>query len=464
VSMRVSTVNGDGDGRRAGPPQARPAPAGGRELREANERGGSISAGPPQARPAPAGGSEPHEVGSVGALYICRACGLIYDEAKGDEDSGLAPGTRFADIPDDWACPLCGVTKADFEPYAAEEVVRQLRNSSTATSTARRDAGTVIIGAGRAGWQMAEALRARDAAMPITLVTACNGDVYDKPMLSVAMARGIRADTLPKETGAAAAARLGIKLLAHTQAVRINSTSRQLRTTRGTLRYRHLVLAHGARARTLPQLPDALCWHINHLQTYAKFRVALGTSPQRVAVVGAGLIGCELANDLALAGHRVTLIDVATRPLAAALSAEQSQQLLDAWAGLPMSFVGGVQVEGVSATDTGKQITTTCGQQITVDHIVVAAGLQTPGRLAASAGLDFNQGIAVDAGTLATRVPGIHALGDCISIDGEVSRYIEPIARQARLLADRVTGTATAPYAPGRVPLRIKTTSLPFTV
>jgi rubredoxin---NAD+ reductase len=253
VSMRVSTVNGDGDGRRAGPPQARPAPVGGRELREAT---------------------------SVGALYICRACGLIYDEAKGDQDSGLAPGTRFADIPDDWACPLCGVTKADFEPYAAEEVVRQARrpNPSAANSTSRRDVGTVIIGAGRAGWQMAEALRARDAAMPITLVTACNGDVYDKPMLSVAMARGMQPENLPKETGAAAAARLGVKLLAHTQAMRITPASRQLRTTRGTLRYRHLVLAHGARARNLPQLPDALCWRINHLQTYAKFRSALGTA------------------------------------------------------------------------------------------------------------------------------------------------------------------------------------------
>ena len=48
--------------------------------------------------------------------FLCRACGLIYDEEKGDPDSGIAPGTRFDDIPDDWVCPLCGVVKADFEP------------------------------------------------------------------------------------------------------------------------------------------------------------------------------------------------------------------------------------------------------------------------------------------------------------------------------------------------------------
>src|SRR5659263_38673 len=49
--------------------------------------------------------------------YICVACGLIYNEAEGDPDSGLPAGTRFADIPEDWACPLCGVTKSDFEIY-----------------------------------------------------------------------------------------------------------------------------------------------------------------------------------------------------------------------------------------------------------------------------------------------------------------------------------------------------------
>ena len=58
-------------------------------------------------------------------LYICRACGLIYDEEKGDPDSGIAPGTRFEDIPDDWECPLCGVTKTDFEPFEAKSKMRK---------------------------------------------------------------------------------------------------------------------------------------------------------------------------------------------------------------------------------------------------------------------------------------------------------------------------------------------------
>jgi rubredoxin len=47
--------------------------------------------------------------------YICTVCGYIYDEAAGDPDNGIAPGTKFEDVPDDWVCPLCGVPKSDFE-------------------------------------------------------------------------------------------------------------------------------------------------------------------------------------------------------------------------------------------------------------------------------------------------------------------------------------------------------------
>ena len=399
------------------------------------------------------------------ALFICKACGLIYDEAKGDEDSGLVAGTRFADIPDDWACPLCGVTKADFEPYVHEEVRTKPASQNRSASAARHNAGTVIVGAGRAGWQMAQSLRARAPDMPITLVSACNADVYDKPMLSVAMARGINAGALAKETGAAAAERLGIRLMADTQAVRILPASRQLRTSRGTLRYKNLVLAHGAEARTLPQFPVSLCWRINHLQAYAKFRAALGETSQRIVIAGAGLIGCELANDLALAGHRVTLIDIQDRPLAAGATPEQSKKLLDAWREVPLVFAGNVQVASVQKTaDGAKNVTTTEGRHFIADHVVLAAGLQTPNRLASGAGMAWHNGIAVQADTLATSLDGVFALGDCIAIDGQVSRYIEPIARQAHTVTAAIAGDAPVPFVQVRVPVRVKTSSMPFTL
>ena len=48
--------------------------------------------------------------------YVCDVCGHVYDPAEGDPDSGIAPGTPFEDLPDDWECPLCGVAKDQFSP------------------------------------------------------------------------------------------------------------------------------------------------------------------------------------------------------------------------------------------------------------------------------------------------------------------------------------------------------------
>ena len=50
--------------------------------------------------------------------YICIVCGFVYDEAAGRPEDGLAPGTLWADVPETWACPDCGVAKADFEIVA----------------------------------------------------------------------------------------------------------------------------------------------------------------------------------------------------------------------------------------------------------------------------------------------------------------------------------------------------------
>lgn len=418
--------------------------------------------------------------------YICNACGLIYDEAKGDPDSGLPPGTRFEDIPEDWSCPLCHVSKADFAPYtppaAAPAVPVRPRVAAAAAPRRAAAAGVVIVGAGRAGWAVAEALRAQDAELPITLVSACAADVYDKPLLSVALAKRIAADRLVRETGAAAAQRLGIKLMAHTQATRVCARTRQLTTTRGTLPFGELVLAHGAQVALPPTLPAERCWRINHLEAYVRFRAALGlpegpghtaaAPAPHIAIVGAGLIGCELANDLALAGCHVSLLDPQPEPLGRWRAHGAGAQLLKAWRDLPIRFLGERTVAAVEPQQGALTLTLSDGQRLSADHVVAATGLVTANRLAASAGLAWDNGIAVDAQTLATSHPHIHALGDCITIGGQASRFIEPIGRQAATiaakLAARARGAALSacpvPYEVRPALVRVKTTSCPLSL
>jgi rubredoxin len=48
--------------------------------------------------------------------YVCDICDYVYDPAEGDPDNGVAAGTSFEDLPDDWTCPLCGASKDDFSP------------------------------------------------------------------------------------------------------------------------------------------------------------------------------------------------------------------------------------------------------------------------------------------------------------------------------------------------------------
>ena len=404
--------------------------------------------------------------------FICRACGLVYDEAVGDEDGGLAAGTRFEDIPDDWACPLCGVGKADFEPYDDTEVIRRSAPSAPgrrAARTGRHAAGVLIIGGGTAAWAVAERVRELDAERPITLVSACSADRYEKPRLSVAFAQGVVPQGLCRESGQDAAQRLGVRLLAHTTAVGLNPKARRLRTTRGTLAFDHLVLAHGAEARRCPGLPDELTWRINDLSSYRRMREALARlgAPQRpatVLIVGAGLVGCELANDLALAGHPVTLLDAAERPLPMA-SSGQSAALLQAWSSLPLRFLGGVSVSDAQRRGAGGVVLNLRdGRHLEADVLISATGLQTPSRLALQAGLRCEDGIVVDPETLATGLPHVHALGDCVSIGGRPQRYIEPILRQSRIVAARICGTPSPVYAAAAPVVRVKTSSLPLTL
>ncbi|MBK8766044.1 MAG: FAD-dependent oxidoreductase [Burkholderiaceae bacterium] len=437
--------------------------------------------------------------------WLCEACGLVYDEARGDPDSGLAPGTRFEDIPEDWTCPVCGVGKADFRPIEPPSAgaARRPASGPNRASADSRTAGTgpdsravIIVGAGLAGWSSARALREAGYRGAITLVTACDATVYAKPALSVCGARGVSPEALAEQSGAQLAAELDVTLLARTWAIELDRAHRRLFTTRGTLRYRQLIIASGARARRIDLAgPGASrLFSVNDRHSYVLFRAAFDRAAAharqaqcqvRLLIIGAGLVGCEFANDFAGLGAQVTLLDSAPWPISSRLDKVVGERLRDALAGQGVSFDGGVRLShagippaAAAGTEMGSEAldavqaarvaldwTSSCGtpRNQVFDLGLMATGIEPETRLAHRAGLPVGRAIQVDAHTLTTSDPRVFALGDCAEIEGQPGCTIEPIHRQARTIAGEITGQRV-PFE-SRAPVWVvKTPCLPLVI
>ena len=391
-------------------------------------------------------------------LYICRACGLIYDQDKGDPDSGIAPGTRFEDIPDDWECPLCGVTKADFEPF--EPFVAP----EPAEAAVSFRSGVIVIGGGIAGWAAVRAIRSLDPDVPILMVTACSGDTYHKPELSLAIGQNNDRRSLVSQSGREQATAYGIGILENTFVVGIDSKLRRVRTTRGTYTYTACIIASGARPFRPPSIGGTSLFSVNHIDDWEQLALQVDQSSHtRAVVIGGGLIGCELAENLTSRCESVTVVEMQPLPLATLLPEKGGRRLLTHLQRIGVNFLGSNRVLEIIDTEECSSVCLDSGATIKADFIVLATGLVADQRIASSAGLSFENGILIDPHTLETSQKHIYALGDCISFNGHPSRYVEPINKQAKVIANAVMGRV-ARYEHKDPVVRVKTPLLPITI
>lgn len=334
----------------------------------------------------------------------------------------------------------------------------------------------VIIGAGLAGWTTAREFRKLDSTTPVMLITLDSGDFYAKPSLSNALAQGRAPAQLVSTPAAKMAEALNVNLLARTRLEAINPATRTIATSRGEFGYSQLVLATGAQPIRVPVAGDAAdrVHSVNSLDDYSAFHAHL-TDPQatgkHVLIMGAGLIGCEFANDLAAAGHQVTVVDPATEPMAALLPVEASAQLRDALTAVGVTWHFGATVRSVGrvtdadAQDSALRVELSNGQAALVDTVLSAIGIRADTALAESAGLACERGIVVDA-ALQTSSPHIYALGDGAQYASAGHRtlpYVMPIMSAARALAATLAGTRTEVAFP-LMPVTIKTPALPLVV
>jgi rubredoxin-NAD+ reductase len=341
-------------------------------------------------------------------------------------------------------------------------------------NAAQEAAALVIVGAGLAGWTTAREFRKINTGTPIVLITADSGDFYAKPTLSNACAQKRSAEQLVTTQAAKMAETLNVSLQSRSLVSAIDTQAKTLSFSGAdgashTLPYGQLVLASGAHPIRLPLQGDASAdvQSINQLADLANFQHTLGAPPKTVLIMGAGLIGCEFANDLVLGGYQVHVVDPTERPLAALLPAAAGEQLRVALQALGVVWHFGATVQAVNhSTETlPLAVTLSTGLVVGADLVLSAIGLRADTVLASAAGIACERGVVVDA-HLQTSAPHVFALGDCAQYASAGARtlpYVMPIMNAARALAATLAGTPTALVFP-LMPVSIKTPALPTVV
>lgn len=321
----------------------------------------------------------------------------------------------------------------------------------------------VIVGSGLAGYNTARELRKLDRETPLVIVTADGGEFYSKPTLSNALAAGKSPQAIALSTASQMAEQTGAQVRTVATVTAIDPGNHRVHLGAETIGYSKLVLALGAAQIRLPLAGDATqaVLSVNGLDDYARFRAAI-EGRRRIAIIGAGLIGCEFANDLAGAGYAVSVIDIAEHPLPRLLPPQGAAMLRDRLAAIGVAWHFGASVSAVDRAGDALRLTLADGAAIEADVVLSAVGLKAKLDLARAAGLAANRAIAVDR-RLQTSDRDVHALGDCAEVDGLVLPFVMPITHASRTLAAVLAGRdARLSYPP--MPVLVKTPACPTIV
>lgn len=321
----------------------------------------------------------------------------------------------------------------------------------------------VIIGSGLSGYSLAREVRKRDPDLPLMMITADDGASYSKPMLSTGFTKSKTADELAQAEAGAMAEQLNMELRTHTRVTSIDPDAHEVLIGSERLAYRKLVVAWGAEVIRLPEAVsdcDRVC-SINDLQDYRHFREQV-EGHRRVILLGAGLIGCEYANDLRNGGYEVTVVAPSTQVMPGLLPEPAADAVRQALEDEGVTFHLGVAAEAVSEADGQARVQLSDGAMLQGDVVISAVGLRPRTDLASAAGLEVGHGIRTDR-LLATSGPDIYALGDCAEVEGQVLMYVMPLMAGARALAATLTGEPT-PVKWGAMPVMVKTPCCPTAV
>ncbi|MFT7128344.1 MAG: rubredoxin-NAD+ reductase [Gammaproteobacteria bacterium] len=399
--------------------------------------------------------------------WECIVCGFIYEESKGDPDSGIAPGTKWEDIPDDWICPDCGVGKDDFEMIQMPEEASGVPHHEEEDDTDNIAAPLIILGTGLAGYNLAKEFRKHDAITPLILITSDDGRPYSKPMLSTGYTKNTSALDLAQSDAGTMAKQLRASVWTMTKVVEIDTEQQLIKVGDAATRihYSKLVLALGADSIAPPIKGDALdhVYTINDLLDFDDFRKAMAKSKaQKVCIIGGGLIGCEYTNDLINGGYEVETVDPLGYCLPTLLPEEAGKAVQRALEEKGAIFHFGHFVTQVNRSENGVIVELHNGDTIAADMVVCAVGVRSRTALAAAAGIKVNKGIVANR-LLETSAKNVYTLGDCAEVAGFNLVYVAPLMAAARALGKTLSGTPTE-VSYGVMPVTIKTPACPVVV
>lgn len=328
----------------------------------------------------------------------------------------------------------------------------------------------VIIGSGMAGYTVAREFRKLNAEQALVMICADDAANYAKPTLSNALAGNKAPAQIALGDAAKMASQLNMRIETHTWVKAIDAEAHVLEIEKEGVSsqqpYSKLVLAVGASPMRLAIAGDGSddIHVVNNLSDYTAFRQQLEQrQDKRVVILGAGLIGCEFANDLQQTGHQVTVIDLAQQPLARLLPDYVANAFKQNLEETGIHFVLGTTVEKVSKIKNDNYLVTiTSGQSLIADVVLSAIGLQPNIALAKTAGIETSRGVLTNA-QLETSQADIYAVGDCAEVNGILLPYVMPIMQQARALAKTLNGETTQVHYPA-MPVAVKTPAAPLTV
>ncbi|MFN3657185.1 MAG: NAD(P)/FAD-dependent oxidoreductase [Pseudolabrys sp.] len=312
--------------------------------------------------------------------------------------------------------------------------------------------GTVIVGAGQGGFQVAASLREAGYGEPITIVGDEPDLPYQRPPLSKAYLLGETTAERLLLRPQSFYEKHAITLVTGTRVTAIDRAASRVEPASGApLTYDHLVLATGAHNRMLP-VDGALLDGVMYLRTRAEADAIKQhfAAANDIVVVGAGFIGLELAAVASKLGKRVAVIEPLARVMSRAVSPITSQFCAEAqrqW-GVELMLEARLQaIEGANGRVHG--VVLGDGRRVPADLVLVGIGILPAVELAEAAGLPVANGITVDA-RLLTADPRISAIGDCASFPGKGGMIrlesVQNAVDQGRCVAKRIAGQA-ADYA-----------------